>query len=105
MSSSALAATRKIKDHHWMQYSESTFYLLGYKVIVCEDMPLITNDLKGCFAVFGNFKRGYFIVDRKGLSILRDPYSAKPYIEFYATARVGGDVIDPKAFSFMTINS
>ena len=47
------------------------------------------------FAVaFGDFKRGYLVVDRAGMRILRDPYSAKPYVLFYTTKRVGGGVQD-----------
>ena len=38
----------------------------------------------------GDFKRGYLIVDRAGVTVLCDPYSAKPYVLFYATRRVGG---------------
>ena len=41
---------------------------------------------------FGDFERGYLIVDRVGLRVLRDPYSAKPYVLFYTTKRVGGGV-------------
>ena len=41
---------------------------------------------------FGDFKRGYLIVDRQGVNVLRDPYTAKPYVLFYTTKRVGGGV-------------
>jgi HK97 family phage major capsid protein len=41
---------------------------------------------------FGDFQRGYLIVDRPGVRVLRDPYSAKPYVLFYTTKRVGGGV-------------
>jgi hypothetical protein len=43
---------------------------------------------------FGDFNRGYLIVDRQGVRVLRDPYSAKPYVLFYTTKRVGGGVQD-----------
>ena len=43
---------------------------------------------------FGDFKRGYLIVDRVGIRVLRDPFSAKPYVLFYTTKRVGGGVQD-----------
>jgi len=39
----------------------------------------------------------YQIVDRLGIRTLRDPYTAKPYVKFYSTARVGGDVINFEA--------
>lgn len=47
--------------------------------------------------LFGNFEEAYHIVDRSDISVLRDPYSAKPYVEFFATKRVGGEVINFEA--------
>jgi len=46
---------------------------------------------------YGNFAVGYQIVDRLGISLLRDPYTAKPYVKFYFTKRVGGDVLNTEA--------
>lgn len=64
--------------------------LLGYPVVELEHMPDMAPD---SFSVaFGDFARGYLIVDRAGLRVLRDPYSAKPYVLFYTTKRVGGGV-------------
>ena len=64
--------------------------LLGYPVTEVEDMPDIEANK---FAIaFGDFRRGYLIVDRQGARVLRDPYSAKPYVLFYTTKRVGGGV-------------
>jgi HK97 family phage major capsid protein len=64
--------------------------LLGFPIAECEDMPDMA---AGAAALaFGDFKRGYLIVDRQGVQILRDPFSAKPYVLFYATKRVGGGV-------------
>lgn len=54
--------------------------------------------------VFGDFKQ-YQIVDRMGIRILRDPFTAKPYIRFYTTKRVGGDVIDKNAFKILKTSS
>ena len=50
---------------------------------------------------FGDFRRGYLIVDRLGIRILRDPYSAKPYVLFYTTKRVGGGVQDFDAIKLL----
>ncbi|GMA77963.1 hypothetical protein GCM10025880_43800 [Methylorubrum aminovorans] len=50
---------------------------------------------------FGDFKRGYLVVDRVGLRTLRDPYSAKPYVLFYTTKRVGGGVQDFAAIKLL----
>ncbi len=49
-----------------------------------------------------NFRRGYLIVDSTGVRVLRDPYSAKPYVLFYTTKRVGGGVQDFDAIKVMT---
>ncbi|MDE2112954.1 MAG: phage major capsid protein [Alphaproteobacteria bacterium] len=64
--------------------------LLGYPVAEADDMPDIAAD--ACAVAFGDFARGYLIVDRVGVRVLRDPYSAKPYVLFYTTKRVGGGV-------------
>jgi HK97 family phage major capsid protein len=50
---------------------------------------------------FGDFKRGYLVVDRQGVNVLRDPYSAKPYVLFYTTKRVGGGVQDFDAIKLL----
>mgnify|MGYP001809814914 CR=1 FL=1 len=69
--------------------------LLGYGITEAEDMPAkAANSLS---VAFGDFKRGYTIVDRIGTRILRDPYTNKPYVGFYVTKRVGGMVVDSQA--------
>jgi len=71
--------------------------MLGYPVIEAEDMPDVAADALPI--AFGNFKRGYIIVDhRKGMRILRDPYTAKPWVLFDTYRRVGGGV-----YNFETI--
>lgn len=73
--------------------------VLGYPVVEAEDMPALgSNSLS---LAFGNFKQGYTIVDRLGLVIVRDPYSAKPYVEFYTRKRVGGDVTNSDAIKLV----
>ncbi|KRE17788.1 capsid protein [Bosea sp. Root381] len=66
--------------------------LLGFPVVEAEDMPAIANNAVS--VAFGDFRRGYLVVDRAGVRILRDPYSAKPHVLFYTTKRVGGGVQD-----------
>ena len=73
--------------------------LMTFPVIEAEDMPDISS---GSFAMaFGDFTRGYLIVDRAGVTVLRDPYSAKPYVLFYTTKRVGGGVQDYDAIKLL----
>jgi len=73
--------------------------LLGYPVSEAEDMPDIATASHSI--AFGDFRRGYLIVDRVGVRVLRDPYSAKPFVLFYTTKRVGGGVQDFDAIKFL----
>lgn len=73
--------------------------LMGFPVVEAEDMPDIAAD--ACAIAFGDFKRGYLVVDRAGMRVLRDPYSAKPYVLFYTTKRVGGGVQDYAAIKLL----
>jgi HK97 family phage major capsid protein len=66
--------------------------LIGFPVAEAEAMPNIAAN--SVSVLFGDFRRGYLIVDRAGVRILRDPFSAKPYVLFYTTKRVGGGVQD-----------
>ncbi len=73
--------------------------LMGFPVIDAEDMPdVAANSLA---IAFGDFARGYLVVDRAGVTVLRDPYTAKPYVLFYTTKRVGGGVQDFDAIKVM----
>ena len=73
--------------------------LMTFPLVEAEDMPDIAADSYG--VAFGDFRRGYLIVDRMGIRILRDPYSAKPYVQFYTTKRVGGGVQDFDAIKLL----
>ncbi|MDC7683680.1 phage major capsid protein [Asticcacaulis sp. BYS171W] len=76
-------------------------HLLGYPVQEIEAMPDVgAGNLP---VAFGDFAKGYLIVDRAGLSVLRDPYSAKPYVLFYTTKRVGGGVQNFDAIKVLKI--
>lgn len=73
--------------------------LLGYPVVEAEDMPDVAEN--ACAIAFGNFQAGYLITERAETAILRDPYSNKPFVTFYATRRVGGCVSDSEAIKLM----
>lgn len=75
--------------------------LLGCPIHLCDDMPALEAKKASKSIVFGNFKEGYQIVDRTSIRILRDPYSSKPYVEFYTTRRVGGDVLNFEALKVL----
>ncbi len=54
-------------------------------------------------ALFGDFKQTYTVYDRKGVRVLRDPYTNKPYVMFYTTKRVGGGVHNPEPMRALKI--
>jgi len=92
------AMIRKFKDtggaYLWQPPAQAggRASLMTFPLVEAEDMPdIAANSLS---IAFGDFKRGYLIVDRLGVRVLRDPYSAKPYVLFYTTKRVGGGVQD-----------
>lgn len=77
--------------------------LLGHPVRRADDLPSVG---AGTLPVaFGDFRAGYTIVDRLGIRTLRDPYSSKPFVEFYTRARVGGDVVDFEAFALQVVGT
>ena len=77
--------------------------LLGYPVAAFEDMP---DPATGSLSIaVGDMREGYQIVDRIGIRTLRDPYSAKPYVEFYTTKRVGGDVVNFEAIKIINFQA
>jgi HK97 family phage major capsid protein len=94
MNRKTVSAVRKLKDgddrYIWEPNDSGGSTLLGYPVTEIEDMPDIATDARPI--AFGDFARAYLIVDRAGVRVLRDPYSAKPYVLFYVTKRVGGGV-------------
>jgi len=73
--------------------------LMTFPLVEAEDMPDIGANAMSI--AFGDFGRGYLVVDRAGVSVLRDPYTAKPYVLFYTTKRVGGGVQDYDAIKLM----
>jgi HK97 family phage major capsid protein len=86
-----------------IQDSGLAIRLLGFAVEEAEDMPVkAANSLS---VAFGNFRRGYTIVDRVGMRMLRDPYSNKPYVGFYTTKRVGGAVVNSEAIKVLKFSA
>lgn len=98
MNSKTAGEIRKLKDNDgrflWSDSLQSDEFarLMGYKVMICEDMPDIAADAAAI--AFGNFEAGYTIAERPDMRVLRDPFSAKPNVLFYANKRVGGGVSD-----------
>jgi HK97 family phage major capsid protein len=99
------AAIRKFKDgqgnYLWQPpaVAGGRASLMSFDVVEAEDMPdVAANSLS---VAFGDFGRGYLVVDRQGVTVLRDPFTAKPYVLFYTTKRVGGGVQDFDAIKLL----
>jgi len=98
-------AVRKFKDadgnYLWQPASAAggKATLMGFDLVEAEDMPDIA--AAATPIAFGDFRRGYLVVDRQGVNVLRDPFSAKPYVLFYTTKRVGGGVQDFDAIKLL----
>ena len=107
MNSKTVGAVRKMKDADgrflWSDglAAGEPSRLMGYPVVVSEDMPDIAAN---AYAVaFGDFRAAYTVAERPDLRILRDPFSAKPNVLFYANKRVGGDITDFAAIKLLKI--
>ncbi len=105
MNSATASAIRKFKTDDgaflWQPglVSGQPDSLLGYPVVEAEDMPdLAANSLS---IAFGNFRAGYLIAERSETQILRDPFTNKPFVHFYATKRVGGQVMNSEAIKLL----
>lgn len=105
MNRATQAAIRKFKDadgnYIWAppERADLSPTLMNYPIAESEDMPNMAADSYSI--AFGDFGRGYLVVDRAGIRVLRDPYSAKPYVLFYTTKRVGGGVQDFDAIKLL----
>lgn len=109
MTNLTLAYVRKLKDSEgnylWRPGLElgQPSTLLSYGITENEDMPDVAADANAIS--FGDFKRGYTIVDRIGTRVLRDPYTNKPFVGFYTTKRVGGMLVDSQAIKVLTLSA
>jgi HK97 family phage major capsid protein len=109
MPRSVTAEVRKLKDaegrYLWQPgiAAGQPATLLGYGVIEFEDMPDLDNG--SLSMAFGNMGEAYQIVDRIGIRVLRDPYTAKPRVLYYTTKRTGGDVVNFEAIKLIRFGS
>lgn len=109
MNSTTLASVRKLKTADgaflWQpgMVEGQPNRLLGYPVIEAEDMPDVAG---GAFPIaFGNFRNGYLIAERSATRVLRDPFTNKPFVHFYASKRIGGKVLDSNAIKLLKIEA
>ena len=110
MNRSVIQAVRLLKNATTDQYiwqpglaAGAPDTLLGVPVAAAADMPVAAaNSLS---VAVGDFKRGYKIVDRVGIRMLRDPFTDKPYVKFYTTKRVGGEVVNSEAIKLLKLSA
>jgi len=101
MNDLSVAVARKLKDgqgnYIWSQGYQAgeASSILGYSVVENHDLPDLAAGANS--VLFGDFNRAYTIADVRGTRILRDPFTAKPYVTFYTTKRVGGGLMDSAA--------
>lgn len=107
LSDKVMGTVRKWKDgdgnYLWAppQQSADVATILQKPVYTDDNMPAVAaNSLP---IAFGNWQRGYLIADRFGIRVLRDPFTAKPYVQFYTTKRVGGGVVNFEAFKLLKV--
>ncbi len=109
MNSKTAGAVRRLKDNDgrflWADglAAGEPARLLGYPVLIAEDMPEIASAAPAI--AFGDFHAGYTVAERPDIRVLRDPFSAKPNVLFYATKRVGGDVTDFAAIKVLRFSA
>ncbi|PID37134.1 MAG: phage major capsid protein [Rhodobacterales bacterium] len=109
MNSKTAGAVRKMKDADgrflWADTNAAgePARLMGYPVLIAEDMPDM--GVEATPIAFGNFAAGYTVAERPETRVLRDPFSAKPHVLFYATKRVGGDVSDFAAIKLLKMSA
>jgi len=109
MNSTTFSLIEKLRDADGRSYVRQSLdkatpnQLLGFEVVIFEDMPDVASDSYSI--AFGNFMVGYQIIDKPGIRILRDPYTTKGKVKFYAYKRVGGDVVDFDAIKLLKFSA
>ena len=109
MNNDAQLAIRKLKDGQGNYLWQPSYVagqaatLAGYPITEVPDMPDVAAGATPM--LFGDFKRGYLIVNRIGVRVLRDPYTNKPFVQFYTTMRVGGGLLNPEPLRALTVGA
>ncbi|MBN3852807.1 phage major capsid protein [Paraburkholderia sp. Ac-20340] len=107
MNRNTMGVIRKLKDSYGQYLWQPAVTagqpatLAGYSLTELPDMPDVA---AGAVPVlFGDFAQTYLINDRVGVRVLRDPYTAKPYVSYYVTKRVGGGLLNPETMKALTV--
>ena len=109
MPRSVLSKIRQLKsrsgDYLWhpnLHSGTADSFLLGYPIVVCDDLPAVTSEKSTRSVLFGDFKSGYTVVDHTCTSLLQDPYSSKPDIDLMIRRRVGAGYKEHNAIKCLT---
>jgi HK97 family phage major capsid protein len=103
----SMAALMKLKNGQGNYIWQPSFQagqpatLMGAPIVDLPDMPAVATG--NAALLYGDMKRTYLVIDRMGTRVLRDPYTNKPFVQFYTTKRVGGGVQNPEAMKAMVI--
>lgn len=110
MSRAMLAEIIKLKDNSqrnliWQPQNgtDSLTTLYGHPIVICDEIPYAQNNKKNFTIFFGDMEATYTIVDKTNITILKDPFSNKPLIEFYVSKKVGGDVVNFESLKLLKI--
>ncbi|HEY0328801.1 MAG TPA: phage major capsid protein [Rhodopseudomonas sp.] len=105
----SLGAARKLKDGQGNYLWQPTYVagqpatLAGAPIVELPDMPTVAAG--NVVALYGDMEATYLIVDRIGISVLRDPFTDKPYVHFYTVKRVGGGVYNPEPMRALVVGA
>lgn len=108
MNRASVQAVRLLKESTTDQYlwqpglaAGAPDTLMGVPVMQATDVPTPASD--SLSVILADFQSAYQIVDRTGIRILRDPFTDKPFVKFYTTKRVGGDVVNFEAVKILKL--
>ncbi len=107
MHRNTLSKIQHLRDNNgrfiWNQSEKGPQFdrILGIPLVCCDQMPKLDDEKVGKYVVLADFKASYTIIDRQQIRVMRDPYTEKPFVKFYATKRVGGDIINFNAMSIL----
>lgn len=109
MNRSTVAATMKLKDgdgqYIWragLQAGQPST-ILALPLRMSTTMPAIA--VNSLSVVLAAWKDAYTIVDRQGITVQRDPFTKKPFVEFYTRRRIGGGVVNFQAIKIGKISA
>jgi HK97 family phage major capsid protein len=109
MADTTLAKLRQIKDgieHFYLFQPDVTGqfggFVLGVPVVIDDNMPVI--GANSYSIAYGNFSRAYRIVDRRGITLIRDNLTTKGTTKFNLRKRVGGGIKNYEAIKLMKFN-